>query len=386
MENYPLPANDPFREKREAGGVLEAVFQGRKIPMILRYKDVRVAAGDWKMFSNNAPFRVPIPSEEDLRSVRQLPIETDPPEHGDYRKIIEPFFRQPKEAEMVQKVDALITKMLRQALACPSVEIVREFALPLQSRALACLLRVPEAEADEWISWGIHVFHDGNGEVKGAALEDYIRRQLDRVAANPGDDFFSALTQAQFHGRPLTREEMVGFANLAFAGGRDTIIQTVASIIGYFGEHPQSLAMLRARPDLANTAAEEFFRFVSPLTHIGRVCPHATEVLGVKVDANERISLCWASANRDATVFENPDELRLDRKSNPHIAFGVGAHNCVGALHSRVLVRALLRQICGLVAAVQIIESKPHIEHSSHYERRLGYDSLTVRMIPINQP
>jgi len=385
MDDNNLPANDPFREKREAEAVLEATFQGKKIPMILGFKDVRAAAADWKTFSNDAPFRVPIPSEEDVRSVRQLPIETDPPEHTEYRKIVEPFFRQPKEAEMVQKVDLLIGELLQQAVTRPTIEIVREFALPLQSRALTYLLRVPETEANEWISWGIHVFRDGgNGEAKGAALERYILRQLDRAAENPGDDFFSALTQAKFRDRPLTREEMVGFANLTFAGGRDTVIQTVASIIGYLGGNPKALETLRTKPELLNTAAEEFFRFVSPLTHIGRVCPHATEVKGVAVEAGQRISLCWASANRDASVFEKPDEIHLDRKPNPHIAFGSGVHNCLGALHARLLTRSLLRQLCERVAIIKILDAKDHVEHESHYERRLGYDSLVVQMTPRN--
>jgi len=381
MDNN-LPADDPFREKRTAEGILEAIFQGKKIPMILGFKDVRAAAADWKTFSNNAPFRVPIPSEEGVRSVRQLPIETDPPEHTDYRKIVEPFFRRPKEPEMVEKVEALISALLQQASSKAFVEIVREFALPIQSRALTCLLRVPEKEAEEWISWGIHVFRDGNdGTAKGATLERYIHRQLDRATQNPSDDFFSALTQAQYQGRALTRDEMVGFANLTFAGGRDTIIQTIASIIGYFGEHQEQLETLRSKPDLINTAAEEFFRFISPLTHIGRVCPHATEVKGVAVQADQRISLCWASANRDASIFESPDDLRLSRKPNPHIAFGSGAHNCLGAAHARLLTRILLSQLCERVDRIKILDAKKHIERESHYERHLGYDSLVIQMV-----
>lgn len=383
MENKDLPANDPFRDQRKAEGILEAIFQGKKIPMILGFKDVRAAAADWKSFSNDASFRVPIPSEENVRSVRQLPIETDPPQHTEYRKIVEPFFRQAKEPEMAQKLEALISQLLADAMATPSIEIVREFALPLQSRALTHLLRVPEKEAEEWIGWGIHVFRDGaNGEEKGAALERYIDQQLNRAAQNPGDDFFSALTQATFQGRALTREEMAGFANLTFAGGRDTVIQSVSSIIGYLGGHPEALEMLRAKPEWLNSATEEFFRFISPLTHIGRVCPHATEVKGVKVEADERVSLCWASANRDASVFENPDEVQLDRKPNPHVAFGSGIHSCLGALHARLLMRSLLRLLCERVAAVEILDSQAHVERESHYERRVGYDSLTVRMIP----
>ncbi|HEY1787017.1 MAG TPA: cytochrome P450 [Verrucomicrobiae bacterium] len=382
MENNHLPASDPFHDQRKARGVLETFFQGKKVPMILGFKDVRAAAADWKAFSNDAPFRVPIPSEENVRSVRQLPIETDPPEHTEYRKIIEPFFRRPKEPEMAQKLEALVGELLKEAAARPSIEIVREFALPLQSRALTYLLRVPETEAKIWIGWGIHVFRDGtNGEEKGAVLEGYIEQQLDRAAQNPGDDFFSALTQAKYHGRPLTRPEMIGFANLTFAGGRDTVIQAVSSIIGYLGGHPEALEKLRAKPELLNSATEEFFRFISPLTHIGRVCPHATEVKGVKVEADQRVSLCWASANRDASVFENPEEVRLDRKPNPHVAFGSGVHSCLGALHARQLVRSLLHWLCERVATIEILDFEPHREREAHYERQVGYDSLTVRMV-----
>ncbi len=377
-----MPANDPFRDARESRGVLEAEFQGDVLPMILGYKDVRAAAADWRTYSSDAPFRVPIPSEEAVRSVRQLPVEIDPPEHTDYRKIVEPFFRRPKEPEMIAKIEALIGELIREAAARGETEIVRQFALPLQSRSLTHLLNVPETEAEEWISWGVHVFKEGMGERKGEALERYIHAQLDKAAAAPGDDFFSALTQATFRGRPLTREEMVGFANLAFAGGRDTIIQTVASVIGWLAEHPEGLELLRRQPETVNTAAEEFFRWVSPLTHIGRVCPQAAEVKGVPVAADTRVSLCWASANRDAGVFEAPDELRLDRKPNPHIAFGAGVHACLGAHHARLITRTLLRQLSERLSRIEPVEAVPHVEKEVTYQRELGYERLVVRLVP----
>ena len=119
----------------------------------------------------------------------------------------------------------------------------------------------------------------------------------------------------------------------------------VTSILGTFGHHPELLRQLQAQPDLVMSATEEFLRFISPLTHLGRVCPHATEVKGVPVAADERVSLCFASANRDTTVFENPDQLQFDRKPNPHIAFGSDPHLCIGALHARLIVRTLLRRL-----------------------------------------
>ena len=376
--------HDPFREARQKDGVLKCPFQGEMVPMILRHEDVRKAARDWKTFSSDAPFRVPIPSEEAVRTMRQLPIETNPPEHTEYRAIVEPFFARAKQPDVIAKVEGLISGRLSEALADDSTEIVNGFALPVQSHALTYLLNVPESEADTYIGWGMHVFKVTGGEFKkGTSLEDYLHAQFDRAETNPGEDFFSALTKATYRGRPLTREEMMGFGNLTFAGGRDTIIHSISSIIAYLGRNPDALEYLRADPKRIVHASEEFFRVFMPLTHIGRVCPVQTEVLGVTVPADGRVSLGWASANFDETVFEAPDEIRLDRKPNPHISFGFGTHLCLGAPHARLIVRCLLQALTARVARITVIEAKDHIENEARYQRPNGFESLTVRLEPL---
>lgn len=349
--------------------------------MILRHADVRSAAKDWRTFSSDAPFRVPIPSEEDVRTMRQLPIETDPPAHSEYRAIVDPFFLRAKSKEAATVIDRLIQENLSDALAMDDIEIVNQFALPIQSHALAYLLNVPESEAEIYRSWGIHVFKVTGGTFKkGNILEDYLKETFDRVEKDPGDDFFSALTRAEFRGRRLTREEMMGFANLTFAGGRDTIIHSISSIIAYFAERPESLEYLRGDPKRIVHASEEFFRVFMPLTHIGRVCPVETDVHGHTVPANGRVSLGWASANFDETVFENPEEVQLDRKPNPHISFGFGAHLCLGAPHARLIVRTLLNALAERIDSIETIAAKRLIEREAAYERVNGYESLRVRM------
>ncbi len=377
------PSPDPFQSARQTSGTLQTTFGDEPITMILRHDAVREAAKDWQTYSSNHPFRVPIPSEENLRTMRQLPIETDPPDHKIFRDVIEPFFRRPKDPHVITSTEALIDRMLTEALTKNSVEIVRDFALPLQSRALTLLLNVPESEAETWIAWGIHVFHDtSTGSSKGQTLETYLQNRFDQAEANPGDDFFTALTRATVHDRPLTRQEMMGYANLAFAGGRDTIIHTISSIIAHLANHPEHLTFLREDPKRIVNATEEFFRVISPLTHIGRVCPVDTNVHGTQVKANQRISLCWASANRDENAFPAPLETRLDRKPNPHVAFGAGPHLCIGAPHARLLARTLLRALSERVAKITLIEATPHLESESTYQRNVGYDSLTVRLSP----
>ena len=373
---------DPFREPRRDTGVLGLPTERERIPMILRHEEVRRAAKDWTTFSSDAPFRVPIPSEEHLRSVRQLPIEADPPDHADYRQIVETFFLRARRPDYVARIEAIADRLVAAALARDTVEAVAELALPLQARAHTVLLGVPEAEAERFIGWGVHVFHGEHGTAQAAELERYLGAELDRAAAAPGDDFYGLLATASFRGRPLTRAEQLGFANLMFAGGRDTVIHSAACALGYLAEHPPALDSLRADPERIVLASEEFFRAYMPLSHIGRVCPVDTDVHGMPVKAGDRATLCWASANLDETVFEAAEKVRLDRTPNPHVSFGFGAHLCLGAAHARTVMRVLLELLCRRVGRVELVSKRDRVEKTPAYERRLGYDSLVVRMHP----
>ena len=372
--------DDPFRAPRTSTGVLNADFGGETVPMILGYTAVREAARDWSVYSSDAPFRVPIPSEDGVRSVRQLPIESDPPVHTAFRRLLEPVFHRPRSADYQLRLDRLIGELIDEASSKAEVEIVRDFALPLQSRALALLLGMPMSAAEVWISWGTHVFHDGpDSQAKGNVLDRYIREALDSAAETPGEDVFSFLNTALVDGRALTTDEKVGIANLVFAGGRDTIINAVSRLIAHFAEHPEALLAIAPDPAGVNLAVEEIVRVISPLTHIGRVCPAPTKVGGGTVGAGERVSLCWASANRDEQVFDAPDEVRLDRSPNPHVAFGSGPHTCLGATQARAILRSLVRQLGERTRGVEILTAARQYEVTPAYRRWVGFEALTVR-------
>ena len=373
--------HDPFKRAREQQPAIATEFDGAPVAMVLGFKSVREAARDWEKYSSDAPFRVPIPREEDVRTVRQYPLEVDPPVHGTYRAIADPFFKRPLQPAYIARMGALIEELLTDAMAREQIEIVREFAIPLQSRALTYLLNMPESEAEVWIGWGTHVFRDASGVSKGAEMEAYSNQLFDNAIANPGDDFFSAIAAATFDGRPLTRDEMQGYANIAFAGGRDTIINTVSTILAYFAAHPEALDELHGNARKINVAGEELIRYATPLTHIGRLCPVKTDVYGVEVEADHLISLCWASANFDETVFKNPTQVKLDRKPNPHISFGQGIHNCMGAAHARLIVRTLLAKLSEMASDVKLISQTRHIETEAAYTRANAYEELTVKIV-----
>jgi cytochrome P450 len=129
------------------------------------------------------------------------------------------------------------------------------------------------------------------------------------------------------------------------------------------------------------TATEELIRYASPVTHLGRMCPVDTDVHGVKVDAGKLISLNWASANFDPTMFKEPETVRLDRKPNPHIAFGNGAHNCLGAPHARLIVRTLLKKLCQHTNGMTLLSAQRKVEKEADYERANAYHELKVQLI-----
>lgn len=374
-------SRDPFGAARRKDGVLVVDFAGETIPMILGHRAVRAAARDWQNFSSDAPGRVPIPEETAVRSVRQLPIETDPPAHKAWRDLLKPTFMRPVQPAYIAAIDALVARAIDSACDAGEIEVVRGFALPLQSRALTLLLGMPEEAAEEWIGWGVHVFHDGDDSTaKGSALDRYIRAAIAAARAAPGEDFFGAMTRMAIDGRLLTDDEMAGIANLVFAGGRDTVITAVSAMIAFFADHRPALDALCADPRRIPFAVEEFVRVTSPLTHIGRVCPHGAEVGGQWIAPQARASLCWASANFDETVFDAPEEIRLERAPNPHLGFGSGHHNCLGAAHARTLLRSLIRQLGERTRAIAVLNAAPGEERYGDLVRTVGYRHLTVRI------
>ncbi|TBR37414.1 cytochrome P450 [Marinomonas agarivorans] len=378
--------SDPFEKARENIGYGNMDDQGDPVTMLLRLKDVRKTAHNWKTFQSGAtPGRIVVPSEVNIRDVRQIPFEVDPPEHTDYRKLVEPWFKRPLEKEYQAKLTQQINDIIDEVLQLDSVEVVEEFSLKLQSRALTLLLNVPYEEAKTWIDWGTHVFRsegvalDGD---KANILYDYIDEQIERADKAPSDDLYSVLLAAEVNGKKMTKEEVKGVMILTFAGGRDTVINAVTNSIAYFAEHPESLQRLKDEPEITGNAVEEFIRYFSPLTHMGRVVTEDTQVCEHAAKANSRVSLCWASANRDPKTFENPNDIVLDRKINPHVGFGFSHHNCLGATHARQILNILISTLANKVQSIDIVECQENVETLGEFKRKVGYDSIRVQFHP----
>jgi cytochrome P450 len=375
--------NDAFSHARRNVGVAKVDDQDDPATMVLGLKQLRKCAHNWRTFQSGAiPGRIVIPSEVNIRSIRQIPFELDPPEHKDYRTLLEPWFKRPNDADYQQALHSQITSTLKKVSAQSVIEVVSELALVVQSQALTLLLNTPFEAAQTWIDWGTHVFRSEGQDLdadKANVLYKYIDDEIDRAIQSPSEDLYSVLLSSQVNGQALTKEAVKGILILTFAGGRDTVINAISSVIAYLAETPEALLQLKQDESLRTNAIEEFIRYFSPLTHMGRVATEDTEICEHAIKANSRISLCWASANRDEQVFDNPNEIILDRKLNPHVGFGFGVHNCLGATHARQVLLTLVNVLCEQVSKIELINAQEHIEKWNEFERKNGFKSLHVK-------
>lgn len=377
---------DVFEQARITKGVGFIEDQDDPVTMILGLKDVRKCAHNWKIFQSGAvPGRIVVPSEVSIRETRQIPFELDPPEHKHFRDLLNPWFKRPLEQGYINSLQQIIAELVDDVIHNGSTDIVSEFSLKLQSRALTLLLNVPYEESLVWINWGTHVFRSNESELDGekaAILYDYIDNQIELAIKTPSDSLYSSLLNASIDGKKLSKEQIKGVMILTFAGGRDTVINAVTNTIAYFASQPSSLSRLRKEPEIIPRAVEELIRYFSPLTHMGRVVTQDTDVAQQGVTADSRISLCWASANRDASVFEQPNEVILDRKINPHVAFGFGPHNCLGATHARQIIKTLITTLTNKVDTIEVLSQQDNIEDWGAFQRKVGYEQLNAIFSP----
>ncbi|HEX8025320.1 MAG TPA: cytochrome P450, partial [Candidatus Limnocylindrales bacterium] len=230
-------------------------------------------------------------------------------------------------------------------------------------------------DAAELTSWGISSWAElPDGARSGARLDGYIERRLDAAqdVAEP-DDAFARIAHASVAGRPLTRVEQVGLANLVLAGGRDTVILILCGALWHLAGDPAARARLRADPEQLPLAIEEYLRYFSPNPGMERVVTTAAAGSWGHADAGDAVILGWGPANHDPAAFDGPGTVRLDRRPNPHRAFGSGPHTCIGIHLARLEVRVFLEELLALVPGWRL-DGEPVIELA-----RLGADAVPAR-------
>jgi len=334
----------------DAGRVSASVRAGDDdidFDMFVGYQELKAVARDWRGFSSDTPGRVPIPPEVDVRDMRQLPIETDPPQHTAYRAIIADSFSRTAIGRLEPAIRDIVSTIIDEAVHNGGVEIVEGLAVPIVMQSLALTLGRPLSEAAEWSTWGRTVFatDDSGSTSPNSGLDEYLAAAIDNAVLAPSDDFFGLLASADLDGVPLTRDEMLGFGSLVFAGGRETVIDSISTSIWHLGTNPDDRTALIADPSQIPTAVEEFFRYFSPLSHIGRTATSSAGEAVSDINEGDLVGISFAMANHDPKIFDRADSYVIDRKPNRHVAFGHGPHTCIGAHLARLELRIVIEEL-----------------------------------------
>ena len=289
-----------------------------------------------------------------LRSLFQM----DEPEHRDYRDIALPWFTHAGLAGLETWVtDCARDSVSRIARRGDVFDFMAEIAVPFPLRIMMHILGLPPA-ADAVIlklARGIMGAEDPDRRLAdhpaesirlaGVGLRDYFDGVTADRRAFPSDDLSSAIANAHIGGAPIPDYERLSyFMQLAIAGQENTAF-CISGGMHALIEHPEQLAKLRSDSTLIDAAIEEILRWTSPGRHLMRTATSDTEIGGQTIRAGEAVALFFNSANRDEAMFHSADEFQIDRRPNPHLAFGLGHHFCLGAHLARLELRALFQAL-----------------------------------------
>ena len=312
--------------------------------------EVRAAAKDWQRFSSR------LQGDPDVRDYPQLPLEVDPPEHGAYRALLEPILGRRAVAGLEPQVRAIARELVAHFARRRRADGVCDLAVPMVATTIAHALGRGQ-DAVELSSWGTTSWEvRPDGTRSGARLDAYVARVLDEAASAPGEDAFSRLPAASIDGRPLTRLEQVGMANLILAGGRDTVIDLLCGAMWHLAGDADARSRLRADPEGLKLAIEEYLRYLSPNTGMERRLTTEADGEWGTARAGDTVILAWGHANHDRSVFEAAGEIHLDRRPNPHLAFGSGPHTCPGIHLARLEARVFLEELLAAVPAWRLAD------------------------------
>ena len=319
--------------------------------------------------------------EAGLRDMRTI-ISMDPPDHRDFRKVAAPWFTPraiSSVAPVVEEsarhlVDGLVERSSGGEGEC---EFANEIAAAHPLRVLSTILGVPREKEPDLLRLTNELFGSDDpdlqrkGDDRNAALQalamEFVQLFNEIIAdrrANPTDDLASLLANGKVNGEPMGPVETLGYYLITFTAGHDTTKNALAGGLQALAEHPEEYAKLKANPELVPSAVEEIVRWTSPVNYMKRVVARDLEFRGQKLREGENLILFYASANRDESVFEDPEAFRVDRSPNPHLAFGIGEHFCLGTHLARQSQRALLRELIARVDTLEVAGEPSQIESS----------------------
>jgi cytochrome P450 len=321
---------------------------------LFRHRDVMRALADHATFSNVVSAR------------RAVPNGMDPPEHTEYRRVIEPYFSPERMRALEPRCRAVVRELM--ASVGDEFEIMSELAEEFALRVQCAFLDWPvelHAPLRDWIRRNHEAIRSRDRAAISAVAGEFdahIRAVLTARRAGRGSsgvDVASRLLQEQVHGRHLTDDEIVSILRNWTVGELGTIAASIGILVCHLATRPALQSRLLQCPSMLAPAIDEILRIETPLLTSRRMTTAPVELDGQALAAGERVTLMWASANRDETVFGDPDEFRLDRNPALNLLYGAGIHVCPGAPLARMELECFLGEFLLAMRSFEIASGKP---------------------------
>ena len=316
---------------------------------LFRYDDIAALLKDARFGRSIVPALdappPPVPPEErepfwDMYAQWTLALE--PPEHTRQRALLNSAFTARVVEALRPSITARAGELLDDLMRRRRFDIVADYAFPLTLSVIAELIGIPQRDLDRVKEWSLTIAavldYKSTWDVmaRGNTMTREFTAFLDGIADDrqilPRDDLISRLLPAAADAQgSLTREELVSLCVMLLFAGHETTVNLISAGTMLLMENPDQLAQLRAAPDLADAAVDEFLRLHSPIQATTRIAYADVEIGRRPIRRGESVTLLLGSANRDSDVFPDPDRLNIARRPNRHLAFGRGIHYCLGA-------------------------------------------------------
>lgn len=291
----------------------------------------------------------------------EMIVMLDPPRHAPMRRVANARFTPRAVRARQADLERIAREILDEAAPLGSsdeLDFVERIAAPFPLAVIAWLLGVPRDDWDLLFRWTNEVIGKDDPEYRRpdetpgqtakrarGEVHAYFDRLIEERRREARDDLVSDLIRAEVDGRPLTHEQLIAYTELLVEAGNETTRNAISGGLLAFCEHPDQWDELRADPDLLPDAVEEILRWVTPISHFTRTATEDYELRDATIRTGEQVALYFASANRDEDLFEDPFAFRIDRRPNPHLAFGFGEHFCMGAHLARVELETIFRHL-----------------------------------------
>jgi cytochrome P450 len=278
------------------------------------------------------------------------PITSDPPDHHGHRRLLLPAFSPKQVSRLAGELRSYCRGLLDALAVRDTADAAEDYAQHIPVHGICLITGLPESDADLFRDWIYRNFQlaPRDNRVRMELMRDmgdYIDAILRDREQHPMDDLLTVIAVAEIDGRPVDWTLKVGYVRLMIAAGIDTTWSAIGSALWHFAQHPDQVEHLLTDDDelLWQTATEEVLRYYAPVTMARKVIKD-TEVAGCPIHVGEQMMVTFPAANHDPASFDRPDEFRIDRAENRHVAFGLGIHRCLGSNLARLELLVALQE------------------------------------------